>query len=129
MGKLRTWWDENKLSPKQMEAVGVGVLAMAAFLEVNALRQVVDFVQEAEFKELEHKLSEIWRALGSSNPAQHVTDYAKAFDVYNVIGKTDEYRQIFIYEGPKLFRNACYAVGTFLVVLGKWIDGTPKTKA
>jgi hypothetical protein len=129
MSKLRAWWNESELTPKRMEAIGVSILAVSALWEIQVLRHVLDYVQEAQMKELAYKIGKIWSALGSLDPGDYVRSSERAFDLYNVIDRLEEYRQMFVYETPKFIRNAGYVIGTLLVVLGKWLDGTPKSKA
>jgi hypothetical protein len=53
----------RQITPKRLEAIGVGLVFLAGFWEANVIRQLAEAHDRSLFFELNEKLKWIWRAL------------------------------------------------------------------
>jgi hypothetical protein len=56
------------LRPKQLEAVGVLIVLFAALWEIMTLREILGWLNEWQFSQLNWRITHIWSAIGTSRP-------------------------------------------------------------
>jgi hypothetical protein len=121
-----------QITPKRLEAVGVGFIFLAAFWEATVLRQLAESYNLTPFVELNVKLNMLWTALGVNGDLDAMHKFV--FDNNN--GYWNDYRFIENFNYIKkhdpglsqfsVIRWFIFGIGTLLVMAGKWWDGAPK---
>jgi hypothetical protein len=115
------------ITPKRLEAVGVGLVFIAAFWEATVIRETTELYTQAPFVALAEKLKLIWMALGEDAPRPFVFNQTQNFDAlnwartYRDLKAADPTLALF-----SLLRWAVFGIGTLMVIAGKWWDGTPR---
>ena len=121
-----------QITPKRLEALGVGFVFLAAFWEATALRQLAERYNLAPFVELNVKLNMLWTALGVNGDLDAIHNFV--FD--NTDSYWHDYMSIEHFDSMKkndpglaqfsAIRWFTFGIGTLLVMAGKWWDGAPK---
>lgn len=138
-GWLQQLWETTKkkviqdlqplaeLRPKQIEAIGIALVLIAALWEGVMLRQVTESYNRGPLVELNGKLDSIWNALGHSDLPKFVLDHNYSF--YHHVSSIENFdkEKADFWIGPlSTTRIVLFAIGTVLVVVGKWKDGAPR---
>jgi hypothetical protein len=114
------------LRPKQLEAVGVLIVLFAALWEIMTLREILGWLNEWQFSQLNWRITHIWSAIGTVDPHAYVSSQSEIFyNSHNYIDRIDEWKEKFLFSLQSNIRTGLYLLGSACVVIGKWRDGAP----